>query len=81
MGSMKFIRQTEVSGVLDRIFQDKPDSLIVAYQNEDGSIITTWAGDPLKCVGLASLFCSDMSSNILMDSGLFVDDPNHPSGG
>jgi len=77
-GSVKFIHQSEVSKVIEQIMTDRPDSIIVAYQAPGGMVVSTWAGDPLRCVGLSSLFCSDMAPNILIEAGIPITDPNHP---
>ena len=79
MPNIKFINQAEVAKVIEQIIADKPDAIIVAYPRSDGIVVATWAGDPLRCVGLASIFCSDMAPNILeIDAGIPIIDPNHP---
>jgi hypothetical protein len=40
--------------------------------------VTAAARHPLKCCGLASVIISDVGADILMDSGLVLNDPLHP---
>lgn len=74
----KFAHVLDVARVIELLQRERPDAVVVAYQDSDELVVTTWAGDPLKCVGLASMITVDLASDILLQAGLALNDPLHP---